>query len=283
MIEHNLDYVRIAKAIRYLDQHADRQPSLDALADHVGLSKYHFHRLFKRWAGLTPKQFLQYLTVEKAKELLRSSESVLATAYEAGLSGPGRLHDLFVVLEAMTPGEYKALGGGLQIRFGFVGTQFGEGLLAATERGICHFAFLTEGREAAFEEMSEAWPEADLTEDDAWADATAARMFTPQPGTGDPLRLHLRGSNFQIKVWQALLQVSLGTVVSYGRLAALAGSPGGARAVGGAVGANPVAYLIPCHRVLKGVGGFGGYRWGAERKRAMLLWEGGRTPTATAV
>ena len=273
MIEHDLDYVRIAKAIRYLNEHAGLQPSLEQLADHVGLSKYHCHRLFKTWAGLTPKQFLQYLTVEKAKELLRNSESVLTAAYETGLSGPGRLHDSFVVVEAMTPGEYKALGGGLEIRFGFVGTPFGEGLLAATERGICHFSFLTEGREAAFEEMTDAWPAADLDEDEDWAGDMAARMFASRPRSGDTLRLHLKGSNFQIKVWEALLRVSPGAVVSYGRLAELAGVPRGAQAVGGAMGANPVAYIVPCHRVLKSVGGFGGYRWGAERKQAMLLWE----------
>ncbi len=276
MIEHDLDYVRIAKAIRYLDENATAQPSLDALADHVGLSKYHFHRLFKQWAGLTPKQFLQFLTVEKAKELLRQSESVLATAYESGLSGPGRLHDLFVVVEAMTPGEYKALGDGLQVRFGFVGTPFGEGLLAATERGICHFSFLTHGRDSAFEEMAEAWPAAEFMEDDQWAADTAPRMFAPPPRSGDSLRLHLRGSNFQIKVWEALLDVPFGATLTYGRLAELAGTPGGAQAVGGAMGANPVAYLIPCHRVLRTVGGFGGYNWGADRKRAMLLWEHGR-------
>ncbi len=276
MIEHDLDYVRIAKAIRYLDENATAQPSLDALADHVGLSKYHFHRLFKQWAGLTPKQFLQFLTVENAKELLRQSESVLATAYESGLSGPGRLHDLFVVVEAMTPGEYKALGDGVPVRFGFVGTPFGEGLLAATERGICHFSFLTHGRKAAFEEMADAWPAAEFMEDDPWAADAVPKMFAPPPRSGDPLRLHLRGSNFQIKVWEALLDIPFGAVLSYGQLAESVGTPGGARAVGGALGANPVAYFIPCHRVLRTVGGFGGYHWGADRKLAMLLWERGR-------
>ncbi len=276
MIEHDLEYVRIAKAIRYLDANATQQPSLDALSDHVGLSKYHFHRLFKQWAGLTPKQFLQFLTVEKAKELLRRSESMLATAYEAGLSGPGRLHDLFVVVEAMTPGEYKALGDGLQIRFGFVATPFGEGLLATTERGICHFSFLTKGRDPAFEEMAEAWSAADLVEDEPWAAETVRQIFAPPPPSRDPLRLHLRGSNFQIKVWEALLDIPFGAAVTYGQLGNRAGTPGGARAVGSAVGANPVAYLIPCHRVLRATGSFGGYHWGVDRKRAMLLWEHGR-------
>lgn len=279
MIEHDLDYVRITKAIRYLDANATHQPSLDALAGHVGLSKYHFHRLFKQWAGITPKQFLQFITVEKAKELLRRSESVLATAYEAGLSGPSRLHDLFVVVEAMTPGEYKALGEGVRVRFGFVATPFGKGLLAATERGICHFSFLTDGRDAAFEEMAEAWPAAEFSEDDPWAAETVSKIFAPPPPSGDPLRLHLRGSNFQIKVWEALLDIPFGAAVTYGQLGKLTGTPGGARAVGGAVGANPVAFLIPCHRVLRATGSFGGYHWGVDRKRAMLLWERGRAST----
>jgi AraC family transcriptional regulator of adaptative response/methylated-DNA-[protein]-cysteine methyltransferase len=271
----NPDYRRIEQAIAYLEEHALEQPSLDDVAEHIGLSSYHFQRLFKSWAGVSPKRFLQYLTIENAKKLLRESVSVLDTALDVGLSGPSRLHDLFVSVEAMTPGEFKDQGKELLISYGFHATPFGECLLAVTPRGICSLAFVEpKARSVALNELQETWQEATLVENQsAGKDAIKTIFGQTRNKTQAPLKVLLRGTNFQVKVWQALLRIPEGTVVSYGSLADAVGHPGAHRAVGTAAGHNPVAYLIPCHRVLRANGEIGGYHWGTTRKRAILARE----------
>jgi AraC family transcriptional regulator of adaptative response/methylated-DNA-[protein]-cysteine methyltransferase len=264
------DYQRIGQAIRFLEDNVQRQPTLEEVAAHVGLSEYHFQRLFTRWAGISPKRFLQFLTRENAKALLART-SVLEAAYAAGLSSPGRLHDLFVQTEAVTPGEYKAKGAGLEIRYGFHPTPFGECLLAETGRGICFLAFVDGDREAILARLRGDWSNARLVEDPAGTAPTVANIFSPQPGAA--LTVHLRGTNFQIKVWEALLRLPPGGVTSYETLAAQIGLKRAARAVANAVAHNPVAYLIPCHRVLRKSGDFGGYHYGTARKKAILVRE----------
>jgi AraC family transcriptional regulator of adaptative response/methylated-DNA-[protein]-cysteine methyltransferase len=282
------DGERIRQAILYLERHYRRQPSLEQLAAAVGLSPFHFQRLFKRWAGVSPKRFLQFLTVEHAKAALRDGRSALDTAYDSGLSGPGRLHDLFVAVEAVTPGEYKQSGEGLVIRHGFHSTPFGECLLALTERGICGLAFADRSqRDDVLETLVRRWPAAALERDQAGTADTAARVFE-RDRAGPPLTLSLRGTNFQIKVWEALLRIPPGALVSYGDIARSIGHPAAYRAVGSAVGQNAIAYLIPCHRVIRESGAFGNYRWGTARKQAMVGWEaaqreGGGDPAAPAL
>jgi AraC family transcriptional regulator, regulatory protein of adaptative response / methylated-DNA-[protein]-cysteine methyltransferase len=265
------DYRLIAKAIEYIEANADRQPTLEEIASSVNLSEYHFQRLFTRWAGISPKRFTQYLTKEHAKHLLED-QSILDAAYAAGLSSPSRLHDLFVQAEAVTPGEYKSRGAGLQIAYGFHPTPFGECLLAVTPRGICFLAFVDDGdREAALTQLKHDWGQAELRLEPGQTEPYIAQIFSPAPRP--PLPLHLRGTNFQMKVWEALLSIPSGTATSYEDLAARLGQPRAARAVGSAVARNPVAYLIPCHRVLRKTGEFGGYRYRPERKKAILLRE----------
>jgi len=270
------DYERIARAIHYLDEHHTEQPDLATLAQSAGLSPFHFHRLFSAWAGVTPKDFLQCLTLAHARTLLRRGEQVLEAALQAGLSGPGRLHDLCVSLEAATPGALKSGGAGYTIAAGLVDSPFGACLIAENPRGICHLAFVESGNErSAWAELGRAWPQADLRRDDATIARLAARIFT-RPGTppqGPGLRAYVRGSAFQVRVWQALLRIEPGTVVSYGALAAALGQRRAARTVGSAVAQNPLAFLIPCHRVIRETGVIGQYRWGTERKRAILAWE----------
>jgi AraC family transcriptional regulator of adaptative response/methylated-DNA-[protein]-cysteine methyltransferase len=275
------DYERIGRAIAYLRRHADAQPDLAAAARHVNLSEHHFQRLFTRWAGVSPKRFVQYLTVEHAKSRLAGSRSVLDLAGAVGLSGPGRLHDLFVTLEAMSPGEYRAGGAGLAIRYGVHESPFGPALLALTARGVCGLRFVEGARDGATWLRRE-WPGADLRHDEAGTAPVVGQIFQPlAAGTGRPLALVVKGSNFQIKVWRALLELPLGSLTSYGQIAARIGAPGSARAVGGAVGANPIAWLIPCHRVIRETGLIGGYRWGPDRKAAMLGWEAARSAQVT--
>jgi AraC family transcriptional regulator, regulatory protein of adaptative response / methylated-DNA-[protein]-cysteine methyltransferase len=267
------DYQRVEQAIRFLAAHFRQQPSLDEVAASVHLSKYHFQRLFKRWAGVSPTQFLHYLTVEYAKERLHEAQSTLETALDAGLSGPGRLHDLFVTWEAMTPGEYKRQGGGLRIRYGTHPTPFGRCLLATTDRGICALYFLPESGEAgALDELQAEWPAAELVPDSGLTRPLVAQLFAPN-GRPHPFHLFLRGTNFQVKVWQALLTIPAGAMLSYQDVAHLIGRPEATRAVANAVARNPISYLIPCHRVISRVGRSHGYRWGATRKQAMLGWE----------
>ena len=270
------DYERIAQVIEYLDKHSTEQPSLETLARCIGISPFHFHRLFVTWAGVTPKDFLQCLTLAHAKELLRQGENVLDAALCSGLSGPGRLHDLCVNLEAASPGEIKSGGEGWEIRFGFANTPFGEWLTAESPRGICHVSFVENRVSATAEKvLHNDWPRAHLIPDDSVAERLASVVFnrsvdhSPRP----VLRAFVRGSAFQVRVWRALLQFPQGTLVSYGRLAGSVGNSASARAVGTAVGMNPLAYLIPCHRVIRKTGLIGDYRWGSIRKRAILARE----------
>lgn len=267
------DYHRIEQAIDFLHRHAGRQPALAEAAAAAGLSEHHFQRLFTRWAGISPKRYLQVLAAERARRLLPTS-SVLDASLGAGLSGPGRLHDLLVSLHAASPGELRDGGRGLSLRHGFADTPFGEALLALSPRGLCHFGFVGDDRAAALAELRAAWPRAALIADDPAADALVGRIFPHRPGaSAQPLALWVRGTNFQVRVWEALLRIAPGETVSYQQLAATVGRPGAARAVGNAVGANSVAYLIPCHRVIRRHAGLGDYRWGAPRKAALLAWE----------
>jgi AraC family transcriptional regulator of adaptative response/methylated-DNA-[protein]-cysteine methyltransferase len=274
-----MDYARIERALRFLNAHHLRQPTLDEIATHIHLSPFHFERLFQRWAGTTPKRFLQHLTKEHAKALLQDSRSLLDAAYESGLSGTGRLHDLFVSCEAVTPGEYKLCGEGITIQYGFHPTPFGECLLAKTERGICALRFLSApSRPAVLRGLRDEWPAAKFVRDDGETQEICRRIFDgAENDAGTQFHLHLRGTNFQLKVWQALLTIPPGRLANYGDLAAKVGSPTASRAVGSAVGRSPVAYLIPCHRVIRSLGIIGDYRWGRERKQAIIGWETARS------
>jgi len=270
------DYERIALVIHYLDERHTEQPDLATLAEYVGLSHSHFHRLFSAWAAITPKDFLQCLTLSHARELLRKGKSVLDVALISGLSGPGRLHDLCVTLEAASPGELKSGGEGWTISAGFADSPFGRCLVGESPRGICHLSFVeSEDGGAEWVELLENWPQARLHRDDSAASLLADRVFErPSRSHSRPaLRAFVQGSEFQVRVWRSLLQLQPGTLVSYGRLASALDRPGAARAVGTAVGRNPLAYLIPCHRVIRETGVIGDYRWGRVRKRAMLAWE----------
>lgn len=269
------DYLRIEKAILYLGENFRRQPSLREVAREAGLSEYHFHRLFTRWAGISPKRFLQVLTAEHARGLLRESTNVLDAAHAAGLSGPGRLHDLTVNVYAMTPGEMKEEGAGLTIRYGVHPTPFGECLLAVTERGICGLSFLcADSGERAIDDLGVRWSRATLRESPRATKEIIGRIFDPaRRGEGSPLAVWIRGTNFQVRVWEALVRIPPGCALSYDGVADRIGAPGAARAVGSAVGRNPVAFLIPCHRVIRKTGSFGEYHWGAPRKKAILAWE----------
>jgi AraC family transcriptional regulator of adaptative response/methylated-DNA-[protein]-cysteine methyltransferase len=269
------DYRTVEQAIQYLEEHSKQQPNLKDVAESVHLSEYHFQRLFTRWVGISPKRFLQYLTKERAKALLQESESVLEATYEAGLSSPGRLHDLFVTCEAVTPGDYKAQGEDLEIVYGFHATPFGDCLLAATDKGICDLIFVRgEDRDQAMAALHKRWAKANLSEDRERTRPFVTRIFTwISGGEARPLSVHLRGTNFQIKVWEALMRIPSGTVVSYEDIALSIGMPKAARAVSNAVARNPIPVIIPCHRVIRKMGAFGGYRWGRARKRALLGWE----------
>src|SRR5438105_1093085 len=270
------DYERVANVIRFMERHHAEQPDLAELARAAGLSPFHFHRLFSSWAGVTPKDFLQCLTLEHVKELLRNGDNVLDAALNAGLSGPGRLHDLCVTLEAASPGEMKTGGTGLRIDYGFADTPFGEALIAETARGICHLSFINgEGRNGGRDLLASQWSGAKLTRTDSRAAELAAKIFMPPSGseTRARLRAFIRATPFQLRVWRALLQVPLGALTTYGRISNTIGQPRAARAVGSAVGANPMAFIIPCHRVIRETGAIGHYHWDPIRKRAIIGWE----------
>ena len=268
IVRHNLDWLRV---------HWREQPSLELLAQRNQISTAHLQRLFMRWAGLSPKAFVQALTIDRARKLLRESASVLEAAYEVGLSGPARLHDLFVTHEAMTPGIYKAKGRGLVIRYGFHDCPFGRALLMMTDQGICGLAFADPGGEQfALADMQGRWPEADYVEDAGATGPGAWRIFNPARWKEEqPLRIVFIGTEFETQVWQTLLKLPLGHIASYSDIATHLGKTGASRAVGSAVGRNPISFVVPCHRVLTKSGGLGGYHWGLTRKQAILGWEVG--------
>jgi AraC family transcriptional regulator of adaptative response/methylated-DNA-[protein]-cysteine methyltransferase len=268
-------FARIERAIAFLRAHRAQQPELREVAAHIGLSESHTQRLFTRWAGISPKRFLQYLTVEYAKQRMRETGDLLGIALDTGLSGPGRLHDLFVGLEAVSPGEFRRLAGGMTIRYGAANTPFGTALVATTPRGICHLSFSScVDLDAWLADHAATWPGANLIADSPHAKAVLDRVFSRDPAAARRgLSLWLSGTNFQIQVWRALLRVPPGGLLSYRQLATMIGMPGAARAVGSAVARNPIGYLIPCHRILRDSGDFGTYHWGSERKAAICGWE----------
>lgn len=268
-------YARIERAIEYLRSHRAERPELAELAAHIGLSPSHTQRLFSRWAGVSPKRFQQYLSVQYAKQEMARTGDLMGLSFAAGLSGPGRLHDLFVTVEAMSPGEFRRAAAGLSIFYGLGDTPFGTALVAATGRGICHLSFTAPGGlPAAAAGLRQAWPEAVLRRDDAAARVLLARVFEDRGRSAqEGLSLWVSGSNFQIQVWRALLRIPFAGLLSYRQLAGLIGRPAAARAVGSAVARNPVAFLIPCHRVLRESGDFGDYHWGRGRKMALCGWE----------
>lgn len=275
---HSRDYARIADAIEYLAANASDQPSLEQVARHIHLSPHHAQRLFNQWAGLSPKQFLQVLTVEKAKTLLQESRSLLDTSEELGLTSTSRLYDHFVTLEAMTPGEFKRGGKGLVIDYGVQDTVFGHAFIATTDRGICRLEFFdnalsNSGVDAIKSKLTSSWPNAQIQENPQKAQNLLTQIFSTDSGPQAPLKLHLSGTNFQMHVWKALLKLPFGTLTSYADVAERIEKPKAVRAVGTAIGANPIGYLIPCHRVIRQTGALGGYRWGLTRKRAILSWE----------
>ncbi|WP_176085691.1 bifunctional helix-turn-helix domain-containing protein/methylated-DNA--[protein]-cysteine S-methyltransferase [Martelella sp. HB161492] len=272
------DYRIICDVIALISEDYRDQPGLEEIAASLGLSQSVLQKTFSRWAGLSPKAFLQAVTLNHAKRLLGAEQlPLLETAYELGLSGPGRLHDLFVTHEAMSPGEWKARGAGLEIRYGFAASPFGQALVMATRRGLAGLAFADPGEEqAAFDDMAGRWPEATYIADDALAAGYAARIFNPAEWSADkPLRVVLIGTDFQVKVWERLLQIPMGRAVTYSAIAGDIGQPRASRAVGAAVGRNPVSFVVPCHRALGKSGALTGYHWGITRKRAMLGWEQG--------
>lgn len=272
------DYERVEKAIRFLEGKTGSQPSLAEVAEHVGLSEYHFQRLFRRFSGVSPKRFLQFLTAEYARGVLLRSRTILEAAIDAGLSGPGRLHDLMVSVHAMTPGEVKNFGEGSTIRYGVHDSPFGECLIAATERGVTRLTFIPPGEfDRKFADLTLRWPGATFRKDRKGTRPLIERIFSRYRREGAyPISLHLAGTNLQIRVWEALLHIPPGAVITYGDLAERAGFPGAARAAGTAVGQNPIAYLIPCHRVIRSTGAFGNYGGGPPRKKAILGWEAAR-------
>ena len=277
------DYRRIEAAIAHIAAHRDDAPSLHEIAAAVHLSPFHFQRMFTRWAGVSPKRFARYLSLDQARAALRGGgASCLDAAFDAGLSGPGRLHDLFVTIEAMTPGEFRRGGAGLAIGYGFAPSLFGDMLIAATPRGVCHIGF-ADDRQAALDGLHAAFPAAALSATGIGPQGRAVQAALRRDWTTpQEIRLHLHGTPFQMKVWEALLKIPGGRLASYGDVAAAVGAPSASRAVGTAVGANPVAWLIPCHRVIRQSGAFGGYRWGTPRKQAMIGHEAAQADPAIA-
>jgi AraC family transcriptional regulator, regulatory protein of adaptative response / methylated-DNA-[protein]-cysteine methyltransferase len=276
------DYDIVRRAIGHIREHWRSQPEIDAIAEAAGVTPTELHHLFRRWAGLTPKAFLQAITLDSARTLLRASASVLDAAYEVGLSGPGRLHDLFVTHEAMSPGEWKSGGQGLTIRYGFHPSPFGTALVMASERGLAGLAFADAGEEqAALADMRQRWPNAGYVEDSPGTASLARRIFDPRRWRAEePLRVVLIGTDWEVRVWETLLKIPMGRLTSYSTIAGKLCTPKAARAVGAAVGKNPISFVVPCHRVVGSGGALTGYHWGITRKHAMLGWEAGRAGPA---
>ncbi len=268
------DYERIGRALAFIAAHVDEQPDLDRIAAEVGMSAFHLQRLFTRWAGVSPKKFLQYLSLGRAKAALIEGSGVLEAAYAGGLSGPGRLHDLFIAHEAVTPGEFKRRGEGLTVSYGWAESPFGDSLIMTTPRGICGLAFAEASeRQACFDDMAARWPLARFVEDAAAVRALAPAIFAADGPARERLKLVLYGTPWQIKVWEALLQIPPSMLVSYEHIAGTLRNSRASRAVGTAVGANPISYLIPCHRVIRKSGAISHYHWGRQRKVALIGWE----------
>lgn len=272
----NINYNRIAKAIDYIKSNFKEQPNLDEVAKNVHLSPFHFQRLFSEWAGTSPKKFLQYISLEYAKKLLKDNQANLfETAYETGLSGTSRLHDLFVNIEGMTPAEYKNGGKNLAINFSFADSPFGEVIVASTSKGICNLAF-SEDRNRSLKSLKDQFPNAQFSQYLDLIQQNALFIFTHDWGKLNEIKMHLKGTAFKLKVWETLIRIPQGSVTNYGSIAKQIDKPNASRAVGSAVGDNPVAYLIPCHRVIQSTGQIGEYHWGSNRKTAMIGWEAAR-------
>ncbi|MGO4290140.1 bifunctional transcriptional activator/DNA repair enzyme AdaA [Chitinophaga sp. RAB17] len=270
------NYDKIATAIDYIKSNFKTQPDLQEVAAAVHMSPFHFQRVFSEWAGVTPKKFLQYLTLDYAKNILREEKAtVFDAAFEAGLSGTGRLHDLFINIESMTPGEYRNGGKALQINYSFAESPFGNIIVASTPKGICHMAF-ADDRDAALLSLKEQFPHAQFTQVVDLIQQNTLYIFTQDWSRLSEIKLHLRGTDFQLKVWEALLKIPMGNLTTYSRLAEEISHPKASRAVGSAVAQNPVAFLIPCHRVIKATGDYGEYHWGSTRKNAIIGWEAAR-------
>lgn len=268
-----INYNRIAEAINYIQQNFTEQPTLDEIAKKVHLSPYHFQRLFTEWAGVSPKKFLQYISLQHAKQILNNTQSTLFdTAYQTGLSGTGRLHDLFVKIEGMTPGEYKNKGENLSINYSYEESLFGKILVASTIKGICYMGFSDE-KNIAFSELEKRFPKANFIQQTDEIQQNALLIYTQDWSKINQIKLHLKGTDFQLKVWEALLKIPMGNLATYGNIAKKIQKPNASRAVGTAIGSNPIAYLIPCHRVIQSTGIFGGYMWGTIRKTAIIGWE----------
>lgn len=276
-----IDYNRIAAAIDYITQNFKSQPSLEEIAENVNLSPFHFQKIFKEWAGTTPKKFLQYISTEYAKKLLENRATLFDAAYETGLSGPSRLHDLFINIEGMTPAEYKNGGKHLTINHSFAHSPFGTIIIASTTKGICYLAFCTD-TEAGFADLLSRFPNAVFTKQQDQFQQNALSIFMADWTRIKEIKLHLKGTGFQLKVWEALLKIPFGNLSTYSEVARAIEFPAASRAVGTAIGSNPVAFLIPCHRVIKSTGTIGGYMWGPIRKKAIIGWEFAKSDKETS-
>ncbi|MFD2515568.1 methylated-DNA--[protein]-cysteine S-methyltransferase [Pontibacter locisalis] len=273
-------YEIVAKAMAYIRDNVQRQPDLDEIASYVCMSPFHFQRVFTEWAGVSPKKFLQYLTLQHAKAVLRKAPNLTEAAEQCGLSGSSRLHDLFLSIEGITPGSYKQQGEQIEVHYSTGTSPFGNYLVASTAQGICYLHFY-QNEEVALQDLQKAWPKAQLREAQKELHIQANRFLNTDQKEPQKIRLHLKGTSFQLKVWEALLRIPEGHLTSYSSLALEIGQPTASRAVGTAIGSNPVAFLIPCHRVIKSIGGIGEYRWGSERKMAMIGWEASKTKAGT--